>query len=63
MPRYIIRRSMVHPHRIVAIDTVTARHGWLGDTVWEGLPSECPDYIRADARDPNGYLSNVDSGD
>jgi hypothetical protein len=47
---------MLYSWRIVAIDTETARHGWIGDTVWEGLPSECPDYIRADARDPHCYL-------
>jgi hypothetical protein len=49
---------MLYSWRIVAIDSETARHGWLGDTVWEGLPAECPDYIRADARDPHDYLTS-----
>lgn len=63
MPRYLIRASNLYRWRIVAIDRATARHGWLGDTVWEGIPSECPDYVRADCADPNGLLTATDSTD
>lgn len=56
MPRYLIRRHSLYEWRVVAIDTRTARAGWIGDTVWSGVPSECPAYVRADCKDTDNLL-------